>query len=338
MTLLTDNEAVTQMNIAQLKKGHSKTTRDQYQQWVRRYRFARQSKICKNLQGYLTYLASDDEAKVNPKTVRQALNALKFYHEKVLGIEIPPNSLTVPAINKNKNMPVWLTQDEAMDLISRMSGEARLQAEMLYGTGGRITALLTLRLKDVDMQRGLLFYRHDKGGKSRTVRLPKSIKHRLMTHVATVRMQWERDKARGVIYPTSESQEMKKLGRKRYGTLPYCWLFPSAVVRMTKNGPERWHATDSAISDSVKKAAEEAGIMKRISPHVFRHSNATWLVENGVPLPAVQDHLGHTDINTTLIYTHVTGQDGVISPLDYAPTARLQSAPNVLDFQGRASA
>jgi len=315
------------MNVAQLEKGHVQTTREQYQQWVRRYRDARKSQICRNLQGFLTYLASDPDARVNPKTVRQALNALKFYHEKVLGIEIPPNSLTVPAINKNKNMPVWLTHEEAMDLISRMSGEARLQAEMLYGTGSRIKALLTLRLKDVDTQRGLVFFRHDKGGKSRTVKLPRSIKHRLMTHIAAVRLQWEQDKARGVIYPTSEPQEMKKLGRKRFGTLPYCFLFPSAVVRMTNLGPERWHATDSALSDGVKKAAEETGIMKRVSAHVFRHSNATWLVERGVPLPAVQDHLGHADINTTLIYTHVTGGDGVMSPMDYLPSPHPETIP-----------
>ena len=316
MNPLSDDEAFAKMYVAQLEKGHRCTTRDQYQQWVRRYRDARKGKVCRDLQGYLTYLASDPKAKVNPKTVRQALNALKFYHEKVLGIEIPPNSLTVPSINKNKNMPVWLTHEEAMDLISRLSGEARLQAEMLYGTGGRITALLTLRLKDVDTQRGLVFFRHDKGGKSRTVKLPQAIKHRLMTHIAAVRMQWEQDKARGVIYPSAEPGEMKKLGRKRFGTLPYCFLFPSAVVRMTAHGPERWHATDSALADGVKRAAEEAGIMKRVSPHVFRHSNATWLCENGVPLPAIQDHLGHSDINTTLIYTHVTGQDGVINPLD----------------------
>ncbi len=320
MSPLSDDEAIARMNVAQLEKGHAVTTREQYQQWVRRYRDARKSQICRNLQGFLTYLASDPDARVNPKTVRQALNALKFYHEKVLGIEIPPNSLTVPAINKNKNMPVWLTHEEAMDLISRMSGDARLQAEMLYGTGSRITALLTLRLKDVDTQRGLVFFRHDKGGKSRTVKLPRSIKHRLMTHMAAVRLQWEQDKARGVIYPTSEPQEMKKLGRKRFGTLPYCFLFPSAVVRMTELGPERWHATDSALSDGVKRAAEEAGIMKRVSAHVFRHSNATWLVERGVPLPAIQDHLGHTDINTTLIYTHVTGGDGVMSPMDCLPS------------------
>lgn len=322
MIPLTDEVAISRMEEAQLKVPHKKTTRDQYQQWVRRYREARKSKICRDLQGYLDYLSTDKKAKVNPKTVHQALNALKFYHEQVLGIEIPPDSLRVPAINKNSNIPVWLTHEEAMDLISRMSGEERLQAELLYGTGGRITALLTRRLKDLDLQKGLITYRYDKGGKSRTVRLPQSVMHRLMTHVAAVRLQWEQDRAKGIIFPTPEPGEMKKLGRNRYGTLPYCWLFPSAVVRMTDLGPERWHATDHAISSGLKKAAEEAGIMKRVSPHVFRHSNATSLLERGENPRTLQEHLGHTNLETTEIYLHANGSNAVISPMDYAPTPR----------------
>lgn len=181
MNLISDREAIIALKNAQLEKGHRVNTRKSYRGWVLRYRDARRRGIVSNLQGFLTYLSTDARAKVNPKTVRQALNALKFYHEKVLGIEIPPNSLTVPAINKNRNIPVWLTHEEAMDLISRMSGDARLQAEMLYGTGSRITALLTLRLKDLDLQKGLITFRHDKGGKSRTVRLPRSVMHRLIT-------------------------------------------------------------------------------------------------------------------------------------------------------------
>lgn len=321
------------MDVAQLEKGHAPTTREQYQQWVRRYRDARKGGVCRNLQGYLTYLASDPKAKVNPKTVHQALNALKFYHEKVLGIEILPNSLTIPAINKNRNIPVWLTHEEAMDLISRMSGDGRLQAEMLYGTGSRIKALLKLRLKDLDMQKGLVTFRFDKGGKSRTVRLPRFVMHRLMTHIAAVRLQWEQDRKKGVIYPTSDPDDMKKLGRKRYGTLPFCFLFPSAVVRMTELGPERWHATDHALTDGLKVAAEEAGIMKRVSPHVFRHSNATALLERGENIRTLQEHLGHTDVKTTEIYTHAAGSNAVISPLDYPPIHQAgYGQPVVIDF------
>jgi len=271
--------------------------------------------LCRDLQSYLTRLSTVEVERVNPKTVKQALNALKFYHEKVLGIKIAPNSLTVPKVNPNRNVPVWLTHSEAMDLIGRMDGVARLQGELLYGTGSRITALLKLRLKDLDFQKCLVVFRHDKGGKSRTVRLPRSIMARLMAHVATVRLQWESDHERGIIYPDPEPENMKKLGRARFGTLPFCWLFPSRDY----HGNERWHATDHAITDTLRKAAEEAGITKRVSPHVFRHSNATALLERGESIRTIQEHLGHSNVETTEIYTHATGGNGVVSPMDYAP-------------------
>lgn len=319
MTPLSDDEAICRMDVAQCEEGHALSTREQYQQWVRRYREARKARTVSNLQGWLTYLASDPDDKVNPKTVRQSLNALKFYHEKVLGIEIPPNSLVVPKINKNKNMPVCLTHEEAMDLISRMRGTARLQAEMIYGTGSRITAMLTTRLKDLDLDRGLINFNHDKGGKSRIVQIPRAVMPRLLAHVAAVRLQWEHDHANGIIYPDDDKALMRKLGEKRFGTLPFCWLYPSRDVR----GNHRWHATDRAITSGLKKAAEESGIMKRISPHVFRHTNATALLERGESLRTIQEHLGHTDSETTEIYTHVLGTESVISPMDLPPIQRI---------------
>jgi len=310
MKPLSDREAILALKNAQLKAGHAVTTRKQYRQWVLRYRAVRVARLVRDLQGFLTLLATVE--RVNPKTVRQALNALKFYHEKVLGIEIAPNSLEVPRINPHRNVPVWLTHEEVLDLLDRMTGDGRLQAELLYGTGGRITALLTLRLKDLDLQKRLVTFRHDKGGKSRTVRIPNSVMHRLMTHIAKVRMAWEADHARGVICPDPDPSLMKKLGRARFGTLPFYWLFPSRDVR----AGERWHTTDHALSNGLKKAAEEAGIMKRVSPHVLRHSNATALLECGENIRNIQEHLGHTNVKTTEIYTHANGSTGVVSPMD----------------------
>ena len=321
MNINTDTEAIVALKNEQLKSGHLVNTRKSYRFWMLRYRNSRRNKRCRDLQGFLTCLSTVE--RVNPKTVKQALNALKFYHEKVLGIEIAPNSLMVPKVNPNRNVPVWLTHAEAMDLIGRMDGVARLQGELLYGTGSRITALLRLRLKDLDLQKGLVVFRHDKGGKSRTVRLPRATMARLMAHVGIVRLQWEADRSRGIIYPDPEPENMKKLGRARFGTLPFCWLFPSRDA----HGQERWHATDHAITDALKKAAEESGITKRVSPHVFRHSNATALLERGENIRTIQEHLGHTYVETTEIYTHAMGGNGVISPMDYCPT------PEVVEFQ-----
>lgn len=307
------SEALYKLDCAQREAGHSVSTRKQYAHWVLRYRCARLARECRDLQGYLTRLSTVE--RVNPKTVRQALNALKFYHEKVLGIELAPKSLTVPPINRNRNIPVWLTHEEVMALLGRMDGLPRLQAELLYGTGSRITALLTLRLKDLDLQKGLVTFRYDKGGKSRTVRLPRSVMPRLMAHIANVRLQWEGDRKRGIIFPCDDESLMRKLGRSRFGSLPFCWLFPSRDVR----GDVRWHATDKALAEATRRAADEAGIMKRISPHVFRHSNATALLELGENIRTIQEHLGHTHVETTEIYTHANGSGGVISPLDRAP-------------------
>jgi site-specific recombinase XerD len=295
-----------------------------------RYRQARKQHVCRDLQGYLDYLASDPDARVNPKTVHQALCALKFYHEKVLGIAIAPNSLRVPAINKNRNIPDIPTHEEIMDLLSRMEGEPRLQAEMLYGTGSRITALLTRRLKDVDLPRGTITFRHDKGGKSRVVLLPRFVMDRLAAHIAAVRLQWESDHSRGVICPHEDPSLVRKLGRARFGTLPFYWLFPSQVRR----GDQRWHATDHALTDATAKAAAEAGIMKRISPHTFRHANATSLLQRGVDIRTIQEHLGHTHVDTTEIYTHAAGYRGVVSPLDAPPLPSqvFPSAPHILPF------
>jgi site-specific recombinase XerD len=321
MSYNSHNEALQKLNDQQRMAGHSVSTRKQYAHWTIRYRESRIQKQCRDLQSYLTRLSTVE--KVNPKTVKQALNALKFYHEKCLSIEILPNSLTVPKINQNRNIPVWLTHDEAMDLIGKMEGVARLQAELLYGTGSRITALLTLRLKDMDLQKGFVTFNHDKGGKSRTVRLPRSSMARLQAHIANVRLQWESDHQRGIIFPTDDESLMRKLGNARFGTLPFCWLFPSRDVRRNY----RWHATDRAIAEGLKKASAEAGIMKRVSPHVFRHSNATALLERGENIRTLQDHLGHTTVETTEIYTHANGINGVISPMDYPPIFHAQTIP-----------
>ena len=123
MTQLTDDEAITALKNAQLEAGHLVNTRKTYRAWILRYRLARKKRICKDLQGFLTHLSTVE--RVNPKTVKQALNALRFYHEKVLLMEIAPNSLTLPRVNKNRNIPVWLTHEEAIDLLGRMTGTAR---------------------------------------------------------------------------------------------------------------------------------------------------------------------------------------------------------------------
>lgn len=322
-----DREAILALKSAQLRKGHSYNTRKAYRGWALRYRTARKAGRVRDLQEFLDHLATD--LHLNPRTIKLALNALVFYHREVLGLEY--DNLRTPRVNKNRNIPVFLTHAEVMALLSHMRGLPRLQAELLYGTGSRIRALLTLRLKDLDMQKGLVTFRHDKGGKSRTVNLPRFVRPQLEAHVASIRLQWQADHAAGIACPSPDPSLSRKLGRTQFSRLPWYWLFPSAEIR----GQDRWHATDHGLSRSIARAADAVGIMKRVSPHVLRHSNAHALLDRGENIRRIQEHLGHTHVETTEIYTQSSGTQAVDSPLDLPPITTLPAKEVSRPWQDR---
>lgn len=309
-------EAILKLREAQLKTGHALTTRKTYRGWLIRYIDGAKNGRFSDLQGFLDELATDPARRVNPKTVKQALNAMVFFYKIVLKKE--PGKLNVPKVNKNRNEPTWLHHGEVMDLLARMKGTPRLQAAMLYSTGSRINALLTLRLKDLDLRKGLVTFRFDKGGKSRTVNLGHALLPCLSDHVEWVKGRWEIDRKAGIIAPTEEQSLIRKFGRDTFGTLPWYWLFPSQVTR----GKERWHATDRGLCKAIAKAAKEAGMTKRVTAHTFRHSHATALHNRGENIRTIQKQLGHSKVETTEIYTHTTAGP-VASPLDQ---------PNVIPF------
>jgi site-specific recombinase XerD len=303
------SEAIIALQTAQLEAGHLRETRKTYRRWLCRYIDGAAAGKFKDLQGFMTHLSANEG--LNPKTVRQALNALVFFHKQVLLREIP--ELKVPRVNKNRNQPTWLPHEEVMELLARMNGTPRLQAAMLYATGSRIHALLSLRLKDLELEKGLVTFRFDKGGKSRTVRLADCLLPELRMHVERVIRLWETDHQAGRIAPHPEPSLMRKLGAKTFGTLPWYWLFPSQVSHPT----ERWHATDRGLAKAVAKAAAAARLMKRVTPHSLRHSHATALLTNGANIREIQKQLGHTHVETTEIYTHATGGGALRSPLDH---------------------
>ncbi len=321
----TNREAILALRDAQLKADHSEKTRQAYRYWMLRYRKARQSKKCRDLQSFLDILILQDRD--SPSTISVALCALKFYHEKVLGVSIPPDSLVIPRRRKHRNIPDCLTHSQVMSLLANMRGTPRLMAALLYGTGSRINALLTLRLKDIDLERAAVTFRFDKGQKSRTVKLPRSIIPYLAEHIERVTAQWEMDSAANIIAAPYSDSILRKFGRKRLGDLCWYWLFPSEVAR----GDIRWHATGHALASSLANAARKAKITARVTPHGLRHAFATALVDRGENIRTIQEALGHENVETTEIYTHVTAKFGPVSPLDSAPIVRTEAV--ILPFE-----
>lgn len=301
-------EAIISLRDAQLKAGHSYNTRKTYRHWLTRYIYGAKDGHHSDLQGFLDDLST--RQRLNPKTVKQALNAMVFFYKQVLDQD--PGKLRLPAINRHRNEPTWLHHHEVMDLLSRMRGVPKLQASMLYATGSRINALLTMRLKDVDLHGKTVTFNHDKGGKTRTVRLAESLIPVLSDHIEWVRGKWEADNRQGIIAPSPEPSLERKLGRATFGKLPWYWLFPSQVVRED----QRWHATDRGLCKAIAVACEQAGITKRVTAHTFRHSHATALLNRGENIRVIQHQLGHRHVETTEIYTHATAQQRPMSPLD----------------------
>jgi integron integrase len=193
-------------------------------------------------------------------------------------------------------------------------------ARLMYGAGLRLSELLRLRIKDVDFDRGMLFVRGGKGDKDRRTTLPSSLREDLERHIeCNVKPLFERDRAEGVpgvALPGALEKKFKNAGKE----WAWQWLWPArGLSRDPRSGIERrHHVTDRALQDAIKKGAKAAGIAKRVTPHVLRHSFATHLLESGTDIRTVQDLLGHSSVKTTQIYTHVMEKPGlgVRSPLD----------------------
>jgi len=263
-------------------------------------------------QDYFHFLAS--VKKLSPNTVCHALNPLKFLYEQVLGKEF--GQYEVPKRNRSKPMRAVLTMFQILSMMELMPRVPRLQAGLLAGCGMRIESdMLTLRLKDIRLDDRVITIYEAKGGKSRALRIPEFLVGDLEHQVMACRMQWERDRAAGIICPITEDPNgslMRKLGRRTFGTLPWYWLFPSQKV----HGQVRWHATDKRLVTALKEAASVLNITQRVNPHALRHSYATGLLREGVDVRVIQEQMGHSSLETTEIYLHTAGAKTVASPLD----------------------
>lgn len=264
---------------------------------------------------FLSALATQQRASVS--TQKQALNALVFLLQEALHRDLGEFAFTRAA--PRRRMPVVLTMQECERLFAQLDGTPRLMAELMYGSGLRLMELLRLRVQHLDLERGQLHVAGGKGDKDRITVLPVRLVAPLRDHLQRLRTLFQQDReARlpGVWLPEGLARKYARAGEQ----WEWQWLFPSreTSVDPTTGVRRRHHVVDSTFQNLTKRGARAAGIDKRVTPHVLRHSFATHLLENGVDIRTVQDLLGHESVETTQIYTHVMQKPGVgvRSPLD----------------------
>jgi len=301
-------------------KHYAKKTEQVYVHWILKYIHYHGIKHPMHLgktqiEGFLNHMAQ--KMMVSASTQNQAFSAIIFLYREVLGIDI--DGINAMRAKGYKRVPVVLTVDEVGKVISRMHGTTKLMTQVLYGAGLRLQECTGLRIQDVDFAMNRVRVINSKGRQDRYTMLPIVIKDELQAHVKKVEILHKQDSERGfgqVVLPNALHRKYSSASRE----FRWQYLFPAKTLfRNPKTGERgRWHLHESFLQKSVKEAAAKTGIVKRVTPHVFRHSFATHLLEAGYNIRAVQEILGHKNVETTMIYTHVMdkGDDAIKSPLD----------------------
>jgi integron integrase len=302
-------------------KHYSLRTEQAYVDWIKRFIWHHGKRHpgdmgAPEVEAFLTHLAV--AGKVAASTQNQAKSALLFLYREVLESDLPWLD-GVESAKAPKRLPVVLTVAEVQAVLSRLSGTHWLIGCLLYGTGMRIMECLRLRVKDVEFARGEILVRDGKGFKDRVTMLPESAAAPLREHLTRVQALHERDMAEGVppvFLPYALGRKYPNGGRE-WG---WQFVFPAAGLAVDpRTGiARRHHVQDQAFQRAMKQAVLDAGLAKPATPHTLRHSFATHLLESGYDIRTVQELLGHSDVKTTMIYTHVLnrGGRGVVSPLD----------------------
>lgn len=300
---------------------YSLRTEKAYVYWVRM--FVRWSGMrhprdmgAKDVEAFLTMLST--QRRVSSSTHKQALSALVFLYREVLGLELAwLQDLQRPA--NTRRIPTVLTRQEVAALLDSLESPVALVARLLYGTGMRLMEGMRLRVKDVDFDRNVIVVREAKGNKDRVVMLPKSLAQPLRDQLASSRRVWEADRQAdrfGVEVPHALERKYPRVGQS-WG---WFWVFPSpSLATDPRSGVvRRHHLYEERLQRALKAAVAKAGIHKKVSAHTLRHSFATHLLQAGTDIRTVQELLGHSDVSTTMIYTHVlkVAAGGTTSPLD----------------------
>jgi len=304
-------------------KHYSPRTEEAYVSWIRRYILFHDKRHplemgAAEIEEFLTHLAVDKN--VAASTQNQALYAILFLYRDVLRKDLDEQTIDAVRAKKPKRLPVVLTKEETLRVIGLLSGTHRLMAKLLYGSGLRLMECLRLRVKDIDFEQQQIVVRDGKGGKDRVTVLPKALVPFLQDHLRHVEYLHDDDLSKGYgSVPLPSALERKYPNASREWKWQY--VFPAS-----KQTPDphsgvtgRSHIDPGGLYEAIKRAARRAGIDKNVTPHVFRHSFATHLLEAHYDIRTVQELLGHKDVKTTMIYTHVLNRGGlaVRSPLDH---------------------
>jgi integron integrase len=302
-------------------KHYSIRTEQQYVYWVRSFILYHNKRHpaemgAGEVEAFLTHLAVT--GRVAAATQNQALSALLFMYREVLRLDLPWLTQVVRA-KRPARLPVVLTRHEVTRVLERMEGVYGLMARLLYGTGMRLMECVRLRVKDVDFERGEILLRDGKGAKDRVTMLPESLSAPLQDHLRTRRLIYEDDLRRGMaaVY-LPDALERKYTNAPTDWGWQYIFAAGSYSVDPRSGAQRRHHIDEKLLQRAMKRAVSASGLAKPATPHTLRHSFATHLLESGYDIRTVQELLGHANVATTMIYTHVLnrGGRGVTSPLD----------------------
>jgi integron integrase len=313
----TEDELVRMLRLKQRALRTEKT----YLFWVRDFQRYWKGAEPENLntqhvKDYLSHLAVN--RRVARSTQSQAFNALLFLFRHILEKDIE-DLRNVIRSKRKRRLPVVLTRQEVFSLFDHLDGIYRIMARLIYGSGLRLQECVRLRVKDLDFERGTVIVRLSKGDEDRATLFPETLKSELREHLLHTRALYEKDRkdgVAGVSLPGALDRKYPNAGKEWI----WFWVFPSGVLSLDPRSSiiRRHHVNHSSLQKRIKKASREAGINKRVTVHTLRHSFATHLLESGYDIRTVQEMLGHKDISTTMIYTHVAEKNrlGVKSPLD----------------------
>lgn len=303
-------------------KHYSYRTEQTYLDWIKRYILFHNKRHPRDMgmpeiRAFLTHLAVEEHVAASTQT--QALSALLFLYREFLQQELDPLDLDAIRAQKPKRLPTVLTKSEVQRVLAHLTGVQLLMTRLLYGSGLRLMECLRLRVKDVDFELRQITVREGKGAQDRITMLPESVIPALQDHLVYVRTLHAQDLTDGygcVYLPDALDRKYPNACRE-WG---WQYIFPSDRISKDPRGDvvRRHHLDESGLQKAIRAAAKATGIAKPVSPHTFRHSFATHLLEAHYDIRTVQELLGHKDVKTTMIYTHVLNRGGlaVRSPLD----------------------